>query len=207
MSIERIEVGANRILHDPEQPPFFTHDCEDCIHLTSTSFGRHFGMISAEKFDLYYCPPNSVESEGTIVKRSGNEPPNYSSGLCFARSAFKRAENEWLDFKKTRDRHQLVLALGYHLALDKIADHDRAMGDAWVENSNRQANEKALNDVQRGYYDLNIAFKNLWKESYVWNKKAFENFESLNATIEDENNPLLTAMYDATLAFAQKESQ
>jgi len=64
-----------------------------------------------------------------------------------------------------------------------------------------------LNDVQRGYYDLNIAFKNLWKESYVWNKETFENFESLNATIEDENNPLLTAMYDATLAFAQKESQ
>ena len=203
MSIERIEVGANSILHDPDQLPFHTHDCNECIHLTSTQFrgGWNVKGVVDERYDLYYCKASSLDSEPNIISRTSSEPSEYASGLCFAKSAFERAKKEHLDYQKPHDRHEIALALAYHLSTPMLLRHEDA-----VRIDGMRINEKALRKVHLGAFDLVLAFKGLWRESYVWNKEALDLFEEFGKVVEREGNEYLTDMYNATLAFARKET-
>ena len=52
--------------------PLYEHDCEACIYL-----GAH------NSIDLYLCPH---EIGGpTVIARYSSYPPDYTSGMCFAR--------------------------------------------------------------------------------------------------------------------------
>jgi len=49
----------------------YEHDCDTCTFL---------GVYKED--DLYFC--SQVRFGNTVIARHGNEPGDYSSGLCFA---------------------------------------------------------------------------------------------------------------------------
>ena len=52
--------------------PFFTHDCQHCIHMFSVDRGER-------KADVYVCPQTITLA--SIIVRTGNEGPSYYSTI------------------------------------------------------------------------------------------------------------------------------
>ena len=58
--------------------PRFTHDCDACVFLGTTSYVDPFSKRWIDA-DLYHCPADTLSMGGSCIARVSDEPSEYSS--------------------------------------------------------------------------------------------------------------------------------
>lgn len=72
--------------------PFHEHDCESCLHLLSTEYGKW-------KIDVHFCPEQSLG--GSVIMRLSSDPADYWSNALDILHSSSRSLAYWSHVMRT----------------------------------------------------------------------------------------------------------